>query len=43
MTTKKYGRRESVIKKRQRSGKVKARFLENQDRSTMKETTLKLN
>ena len=40
---KQYGRRETIIKKTEKRGKATAKFIENRDRNTTKETTLKLN
>ena len=43
VTTKRYGRRETIIRNSERTGKAKAEFVENKDRNTTEETTLKVN
>ena len=40
---KRYGRRDIITRKSGRGGKIKAKFVDNKDRNTTKETTLKLN
>ena len=43
VTTKHYGRRETIVRKTERRGKAKVEFVENVDRNATRKTTLKRN